>query len=93
MTQFVNCVFKEGDKRAYAYQNDGEPLAIGDRVIVENKSGEKTVIVSGIIDVAPPYQCKAVLRKAPPKVPEITEDFLDDVDGKAFDEAAESLRA
>lgn len=62
--QYVQCQFNPWDRRAYTYQNDGEPVAVGDKVVVENSRGDMTVTVVGICDKAPAFQCKPILRKA-----------------------------
>jgi hypothetical protein len=65
--QFVACQFKPGEGRAYTYHNDGEPVAPGDRVIIENRSGgQQTVHVASIWDDEPPFATKPILGLAPP---------------------------
>ena len=75
--QFVKCTFKEGGTGGYTYQNDGEPLAVGDVVKVLDKSGDghKRVWVTEIDLEKPRFDCKPVLGKYPAK-PEQT-DLLD----------------
>lgn len=62
-TQFVKCVFKPGDSRAYTYANEGEPVSPGDWVKVpDNRSdGWKRVQVVEVTDEVPPFACKAIL--------------------------------
>jgi hypothetical protein len=51
--QFVAVEFHPADRRSYTYHNDGEPVAIGDRVVVNTKKGTATVTVSGLPAAAP----------------------------------------
>lgn len=83
--QYIACQFGQSD-RAYTYHNDGEPLAIGDRVVVQNRSGESTLTVVVIHEDAPPFDTKPVLRKAEP-LPDLTADTLTPEAAKAFNEA------
>lgn len=65
--QFVACVFREDDARSYTFHNDGEPVAIGDRVRVPGrKFGEQTATVSALVDAAPPFPTKPILGLAAP---------------------------
>ena len=63
-TQYVRCSFNPWDRRSYTYKNDGESLAVDDRVIVETSRGETEVTVVGLCDEAPEFECKPILRKA-----------------------------
>lgn len=65
--QFVTCVFRPGDRRAYTYHNDGQPVDIGDKVLVEGprNEGKVAVTVSGLVDQPPPFATKGILGKAP----------------------------
>lgn len=60
--QYVRCQFKPWG-RIYVYRNEGDPLAEGDRVIVETAKGEVPVTVDGISDAAPDFDCKPILRR------------------------------
>lgn len=73
MTQYLTAKFREGDKRAYTYHNDGERLSPGDRAKVPGKAsheGWSTVIVVEVDVPKPPFPTKGVLGKAPPPAPE-----------------------
>lgn len=63
--QYVACKFRPTDTRSYTYENDGEPVAVGDFVKVpDNRSdGWKRVEVVEISDTAPPFACKPILGK------------------------------
>jgi hypothetical protein len=65
---FVACKFRSTDTRTYTYEWSGEPLAPGDFVKVEDKSGDgwKRVEVVSITDQAPPFTCKPILGKIDP---------------------------
>lgn len=63
--QYISCVFSAGG-REYAYHNDGDPVAVGDEVRVESRSGaEATVSVKAILNSAPTFQTKPIIGKAP----------------------------
>ena len=65
--QFVACVFREGDQRSYTYHNDGEPVAVGDRVrVTDRRGGEQTVTVAALVDQEPPFPTKPILGPASP---------------------------
>jgi hypothetical protein len=68
MTVYVACKFRPEDSRAYTYEWDGEPLAIGDTVKVADarSDGWKRVQVVSITDEAPPFACKPILGKIDP---------------------------
>ena len=79
MVQFCACKFRPTDKRAYTYRNDGEPVAVGDIVKVEDKSGDgwQKVEVAEILAAPPPFQCKPILgRYEPPTGKELDEALL-----------------
>lgn len=63
--QFVKCTFGSG-ARAYTYHNDGEALAIGDRVNLETKHGFATGEVVELVDETPAYPTRPA-TKLPPK--------------------------
>lgn len=69
--QYVACKFRPTDTRTYTYQNDGEPVAVGDMVKVPDNSsdGWKRVEVVEISDTAPPFACKSTLGKIEPEEP------------------------
>lgn len=64
MPQFVAVQFG-GAGRSYTYRNDGEPVAVGDSVIVPSRGGEATVKVVEITDQSPSFATKAIVGKAP----------------------------
>lgn len=63
--QFVACKFRESDSRTYTYHNDGEPLASGDVVRVEDRSGDgwKKVFVAAVTDQEPSFPTKPILGR------------------------------
>ena len=63
--QYVAVRFSTSDRRTYTYQNDGEPVAAGDAVIVETARGEATVTVDSVSDVQPPFATKPIVGRAP----------------------------
>ncbi len=69
--QYVACKFRPTDTRTYTYENDGEPVAVGDFVkVADNRSdGWKRVEVVEISDTAPPFACKPILGKIDPEEP------------------------
>jgi hypothetical protein len=64
--QFVAVLFKPWDQRSYTYHNDGEPVAIGDQVIVDTNKGRQTVTVSALPTEQPSFPTKPIVGKAPP---------------------------
>lgn len=75
--QYLACEFTEGGRR-YTYHHDGEPLSIGDKVIVETRDGEVTITVAGIIDVPPQFETKPIKGLAP-----VIPDVIDESEGDA----------
>lgn len=67
--QYVVCKFRREDRRTYTYHNDGEPVAVGDAVKVEDRSGDgwKRVEVFAIADSEPPFATKPILGKIEPE--------------------------
>ncbi|MES2289321.1 MAG: hypothetical protein V4530_06235 [Pseudomonadota bacterium] len=62
--QFVIAKFRESDTRSYTYHNDGEPVAAGDVVRVEDRGGgSKKVYVVDVNDQEPPFPTKPILGK------------------------------
>lgn len=62
--QYAACEFKPGS-RAYTYHWDGDPLAPGDRVMVEARSGgNQAVSVVSASDQPPPFATKPILGLA-----------------------------
>jgi hypothetical protein len=59
--QYVSVRFNEWDQRRYTYHNDGEPVKVGDTVIVETRDGLKEVYVLGVTDVAPAFETKGLV--------------------------------
>lgn len=62
--QYVSVKFNPWDHRDYTYHNTGEPVAVGDRVIVETNRGDATVDVVAIKPDKPPFQTKPIKGKA-----------------------------
>ena len=63
--QYVACAFVEGG-RAYTYHFDGEqPLAKGERVVVDGKNGEAKISVVEIVEKPPQFETKAIKGRAP----------------------------
>lgn len=69
MTQFVACKFKPTQTRSYTYRNDGEPVSVGDEVLVDGRHGKSRVTVAEIVD-EPPFVCKPIIGPAPDREPE-----------------------
>lgn len=69
--QYVACTFRPGDVRSYTYHFDGEPLAVGDRVVVSTDRGAQVVTVAKLVDAAPSFPTKAIAGKE--RVPEPAE--------------------
>jgi ABC-type Fe3+/spermidine/putrescine transport system ATPase subunit len=66
MRQFIAVRFKAGIGRAYTYHNDGEPVAVGDRVLIEKRGGgEQSATVAEIHEDEPPFETKPIIGKAP----------------------------
>lgn len=63
MTQFVALKFNPWDRRTYTYRNDGDPVSAGDSVEVVTAEGRKIVVVDGVTDKVPPFECKAIVGK------------------------------
>lgn len=63
--QFVAVQFKAWDQRSYTYHNDGEPVAIGDQVVVTTAKGTQTVRVVALPTETPSFATKAIDGKAP----------------------------
>lgn len=50
--QFIECKFPSSERR-YSYGNNGDPVRIGDFVLVQTKTGVQTVEVTGLLDGPP----------------------------------------
>lgn len=60
--QYVAVQFHPSDRRTYTYHNDGEPVQIGDQVVVETPlEGRKTVEVVGIGISRPGFPTKPIV--------------------------------
>lgn len=70
--QFVEVRFRPTDQRSYCYRNDGEPVAVGDMVLVASRGREAAVEVVAIVG-PPTFPTKAIIGKAP--VSEAAESF------------------
>ena len=69
--QYIRCKFNEHDYRTYTYHNDGAPVKVGDRVLVENRGIQKIVTVVSIAREAPTkFETKGILGVAPAKAKE-----------------------
>jgi hypothetical protein len=91
--QYATCTFRKGDSRSYTYHNDGDPVAIGDEVKVEDPRSTdgiwKRVYVVGVDHPKPSFPTKPILGIAPP-VP--AKDLLEGVEA-ASDAAGEAERS
>ena len=65
--QYVQVKFRDGDRRAYTYHNDGDPVKPGDKVVVETKHGKQTVTVDSVTDEAPRFATKPITIPVDPK--------------------------
>jgi hypothetical protein len=63
--QFIACAFRKGDTRTYTYHNDGEPVAVGNLVVVNSDRGASTVIVTAVGVSEPPFNTKPIVGLAP----------------------------
>jgi hypothetical protein len=63
--QFIACRFNPWDRRTYTYHNDGEPVAVGDSVVVETWRGNATVEVMECDVLPPAFETKAIVGPAP----------------------------
>lgn len=72
MTQYLTAKFSEADKRAYTYHNDGDPVAVGDRVLVPGRGDKPRTVIVAEIGVPKPdgFDTKAILGLAPPPAEE-----------------------
>lgn len=61
--QYVACLFNPGDERSYTYHNDGDPVAVNDRVRVPSRKIERVVTVCAVDLPAPSYETKAILGR------------------------------
>jgi len=75
--QYVAVRFTPNARRTYTYHNDGEPVAIGDRVRIDGPEGFQTVEVVALPD-RPNFATKPISDKAPEERP--ADDFRDYVE-------------
>lgn len=63
--QFVVVRFRPEDTRTYTYHNDGEPVAAGDMLKVDDARGGgwKRVECVSVTDEVPPFQTKPILGR------------------------------
>ncbi|WP_422057360.1 hypothetical protein [Sphingomonas sp.] len=64
--QFVVVRFRPEDTRTYTYHNDGEPVAAGDMLKVDDArrgDGWKRVECVSVTDEVPPFQTKPILGR------------------------------
>jgi hypothetical protein len=63
--QFVAVAFTPGGRR-YTYHHGGEPVTVGDRVLVPARGGGTiAVTVEAILDGKPDYETKPIIGLAP----------------------------
>lgn len=69
MRQFVACKFRADQDRTYTYHNDGEPVAVGDKVQITARDGigKQTLIVAQLVATPPQFETKPILGLAPPE--------------------------
>lgn len=69
MRQYVVCKFRPTDARSYTYHNDGDPVAIGDTVKVEDarSDGWKRGEVVDVHEETPAFATKPILGKVEPE--------------------------
>jgi hypothetical protein len=60
--QYVSVRFRPWDRRSYTYHNDGEPVTVGDHVIVSTGRGTEKVEVVGITADKPDFDTKPIQR-------------------------------
>lgn len=63
--QYVAVQFNPWDRRSYTYHNDGDPVAIGDKVLVTTPRGQSTVEVVSLPEQVPSFETKPIDGKAP----------------------------
>ncbi|WP_374139444.1 hypothetical protein [Sphingomonas sp.] len=61
--QYVAVKFNPWDRRTYTYHNDGEPVAVGDSVVVSTDRGPSTVTVEAVSDERPTFATKSIVGK------------------------------
>lgn len=61
--QYVTIQFNPWDQRGYTYHNDGEPVRIGDRVVVSTNRGPQTVEVVALPLNRPNFETKPIVGK------------------------------
>lgn len=54
-----------GDRRTYTYHWDGEPFAVGDKVVVTTNRGPAAVTVESVSDIAPAFETKPIVGREP----------------------------
>lgn len=68
--QYLAAKFNPWDQRTYTYHNDGDPVAVGDQVVVPSRAGRATVTVEAVGVPRPKFDTKAIIGKAQPPAPE-----------------------
>jgi hypothetical protein len=63
--QLVAVQFNPWDRRDYTYHTDGDPVAIGDRVIVTTERGDSSVTVMSLPTETPQFATKPIVGLAP----------------------------
>jgi len=67
--QWVYVRFQKTDGRTYAYHNDGDPLAVGDRVEVATRDAVRNLPVERITFEDPGFVTKPIMRAMRQGVP------------------------
>lgn len=65
--QYVSVRYKSSGTRAYTFHNDGEPLAIGDKVKVPDARGGTEPVTVEVVDIwdrVPEFKTKGIIGKA-----------------------------
>ncbi len=63
--QYVAVKFNEWDRRTYTYHNDGDSVAVGDRVEVPTPKGNQIVVVDHLPEGKPSFDTKSITGLAP----------------------------
>jgi len=71
--QYVAIQFNPWGRRCYTYHWDGEPFAVGDKVVVSTDRGPSTVEVVGVSDAVPAFATKPIVGKERPETAAVAE--------------------
>ena len=58
--QYITAEFRKGS-RAYTYHNDGEPVAPGDRIVVQGRGGPQVITVVELLFEVPTFETKPIV--------------------------------